>query len=69
MLKHVIERDVPGAAKVFPLTLRSVSRRSGGIVTDVGSDTELVQSLVVGNRVYRVRVSDVRTIDPTTDDD
>ena len=69
MLKHVIERDVPGAAKVPPLALRSVSWRSGGIVTDVGSDTELIQSLVVGSRVYRVRVSDVRTIDPTTDDD
>ena len=64
MVNHVIET---GAAKVFPLTLRSVSQRSGGIVTD-GSDTELVQSLVVGNRVYRVRISDVRTIDPTTDE-
>lgn len=65
MLEQVIERDIPGPEKV----LRSVSQRSWGIVHEVGPETESVQSLVVGNRVYRVRISDVRTIDSTTDDD
>ena len=62
MPEHVIERDVSGAAKV----LRGVSQRSCGIVHEVGPETESVQSLVVGDRVYFVRIADVRTIDPTT---
>jgi hypothetical protein len=65
MPNHVIERDVAGAASV----LRGASQRSRGIVYEVGPTAESEQRLAVGDRIYRVRISHVRTIDPTIDDD
>lgn len=54
-MPNLIERDVPGAGSL--------------ILPDLGPEIQWVRSYVADDRTYSVRVSHVRTIDPTTDDD
>ena len=39
------------------------------IVHDLGPETPWVECQITGDRSYRVRISHVRTFDPTTDED
>jgi Protein of unknown function (DUF4242) len=54
MPKFVIERDVPGAGKLTPGELKSISQKSFGVLCSLGPSIQWVQSYVTENKVYCV---------------
>jgi hypothetical protein len=54
MKTYVIEREVPGAGKMTPEQLKGLSQASCGVLKQMGSDIEWVQSYVTGNKLYCV---------------
>jgi hypothetical protein len=58
MPKYVIERDIPGAGRLSPAELRSVSQRSCAILDRLGPKIQWVQSYVTDDKVYCVYIAD-----------
>lgn len=54
MPQYVIERDIPGAARLLPDQLRGVSRKSCAVLDELGPDIQWHHSYVTGDRVYCV---------------
>jgi len=54
MPKFVIERDIPGAGKLTPAELKSVSQKSCGVLSSLGPSIQWVQSYVTEDKVYCV---------------
>ena len=54
MPKFVIERDIPGAGKLSPAELKSVSQKSCGVLSSLGPSVQWVQSFVTDDKVYCV---------------
>ena len=54
MPKFVIERDIPGAGKLSPAELKSVSQKSCGVLSSLGPSVQWVQSFVTEDKVYCV---------------
>jgi hypothetical protein len=54
MTKYVIERDIPGAGKLSPAELRSISQRSCTVLDHLGPKIQWVQSYVTDDKVYCV---------------
>jgi hypothetical protein len=54
MPKYVIERDIPGAGKLTPAELKAISRKSCGVLEELGPQIQWIQSFVTGDRVYCV---------------
>jgi len=54
MPKFVIERDIPGAGKLTPGELKSISLKSFGVLCSLGPSIQWVQSYVTENKVYCV---------------
>jgi hypothetical protein len=54
MPKYVIERLIPGAGKLSPEELRSVSQRSCAVLGQLGHEIQWVHSYVTDNKVYCV---------------
>lgn len=54
MPKFVIERDIPGAGKLSPAELKSVSQKSCGVLSSLGPSVQWVQSYVTEDKVYCV---------------
>jgi Protein of unknown function (DUF4242) len=54
MPKFVIERDIPGAGKLSPAELKSVSQKSFGILSCLGPSVQWVQSYVTEDKLYCV---------------
>ena len=52
MPKYVIERDIPGAGKLSPGALRSISQRSCAVLDRLGPEIQWVQSYVTDDRIY-----------------
>ena len=52
MPKFVIEREIPGAGKLTPEQLKSISQKSCGVLKEMGPQIEWVQSYVTGNKIY-----------------
>ena len=52
MAKYVIERDIPGAGKLSPAELRSISQRSRAVLDRLGPKIQWVQSYVTDDKVY-----------------
>jgi hypothetical protein len=57
MPKYVIERDIPGAGKLSPADLRSISQRSCAVLDRLGPKIQWVQSFVTDDRVYCVYIA------------
>ncbi len=57
MPKYVIERDIPGAGKLSPQELKSISQKSCGVLKKLGSQIQWLQSYVTGDKVYCVYIS------------
>jgi hypothetical protein len=57
MQKYVIERDIPGAGKLSPEELQSISQRSCAVLDRLGPKIQWVQSYVTDDRVYCVYVA------------
>ena len=57
MPKYVIERDLPGAGKLTPAELRDVSKKSCGVLHNLGPDITWLQSYVTGDKIYCVYIA------------
>jgi len=54
MPKFVIERDIPGAGKLTPGELKSVSQKSCGVLSSLGPSVQWVHSYVTEDKLYCV---------------
>jgi hypothetical protein len=52
--KYLIEREVPGAGKLSPEQLKSLSQRSCGILNQMGPQIQWIHSYVTGDKIYCV---------------
>lgn len=54
MPKFVIERLIPGAGKLTPAELRTISQRSCAVIGELGPQIQWVHSYVTDNKIYCV---------------
>ncbi len=54
MPKFVIERDFPGAGKLSKPELKAIAEKSVGILNELGSGIQWVNSYVTDDRIYCV---------------
>ena len=52
MPKFVIERRLPGAAKLTPDELRTIAQRSNAVLRDLGPEIQWVHSYVTQDKLY-----------------
>jgi len=52
MRKFLIERDIPGAAKMSLSDIRTVARKSVSVLADLGVEIQWVESYVSGDKIY-----------------
>jgi hypothetical protein len=57
MPKYVIERIVPGASKMSPSDLKTLSMRSCNVLNQMGPQIQWVQSYVTDNKLYCIYVA------------
>jgi hypothetical protein len=57
MPKFLIEREVPGAGQLSPAELHAISKRSVGVLRQLGPEIQWVESYVTGNSLYCVYVA------------
>ena len=57
MPKYVIEREIPGAGKLTPDQLKGISQISCGVLSNMGSQIQWVQSYVTGDKIYCVYIA------------
>jgi hypothetical protein len=54
MPKFVIEREIPGAGKLSPADLKSISQKSCGVLSSLGPSVQWVHSYVTDDKIYCV---------------
>jgi hypothetical protein len=54
MKTYLIERDIPGAGKLTPEQLRSISQKSCSVLKEMGPQIEWIQSYVTGDKIFCV---------------
>jgi hypothetical protein len=52
MPKFIIERTIPGAGKLTPADLQSISQKSCGVLHNMGPKIQWVESFVTDDKVY-----------------
>ncbi len=52
MPRFVIERDIPGAGKLTPSELKSISQKSCGVLSSLGPNIHWIQSYVTADKLY-----------------
>ena len=57
MPKYVIERDLPGAGKLSPQDLKDISGKSRGVLRQLGSEIQWLQSYVTADKIYCVYIA------------
>ncbi len=57
MPKYVIEREIPGAGKFTPQELQAISQKSCGVLRNLGTQIQWVQSYVTDDKVYCVYIA------------
>jgi hypothetical protein len=57
MPRYVIERNLPGAGKLSPDEIRAVAQRSCGVLLELGSDIQWIESYVTEDKIYCVYVA------------
>jgi hypothetical protein len=57
MPKFVIEREIPGAGSLTPAELHAISQKSCGVLRQMGSEIQWVQSYVTGDKIYCVYIA------------
>jgi hypothetical protein len=61
--KFVIEREIPGAGKLSPQELNAISKKSCGVLSQLGPQIQWVQSFVTKDKVYCVYIApDEKTV-------
>ncbi|RMG87035.1 MAG: DUF4242 domain-containing protein [Candidatus Dadabacteria bacterium] len=58
MPKFLIEREIPGAGNLSPEELSAISRKSCGVLAELGPRIQWVQSYVTEDKVYCVYIAD-----------
>ena len=54
MPQFVIEREIPGAGNMSDAELQAVSKKSVGVLKDLGPEIRWLHSYVTGDKVYCV---------------
>ncbi len=57
MPKFVIEREIPGAGKLSPEQLKALSQKSCGVLRQLGSQIQWLDSYVTDNKIYCIYIS------------
>jgi hypothetical protein len=57
MPKFVIERELPGAGKLTPPELKSISQKSCSVLRDLGPQIQWLQSYVTEDKIYCVYIA------------
>ena len=57
MPKYVIEREIPGAGNLSQQELQGISQTSCGVLHQMGSQIQWVQSYVTGDKIYCVYIA------------
>ena len=57
MPKFVIERDLPGAGKLSQGDLAGISRKSCGVLEELGPSIQWIHSYVTDDRIYCVYIA------------
>ena len=57
MPKYVIERNIPGAGKLSARELKAISQKSCGVLRNMGSEIQWVQSYVTDDKIYCVYIA------------
>lgn len=57
MPKFLIERQLPGAGKLTPEQLQEISKKSNGVLSDLGPSIQWVQSYVTPDAIYCVYIA------------
>ncbi|RYG29080.1 MAG: DUF4242 domain-containing protein, partial [Chitinophagaceae bacterium] len=52
--KYVIEREIPGAGSLSSEQLKAISQTSCGVLNEMGTQIQWVQSYVTENKIYCV---------------
>ncbi len=52
MPKYVIEREIPDAGKLSASELQAISQKSCGVLNQMGSQIQWVQSYVTDDKIY-----------------
>jgi hypothetical protein len=55
--KYVIEREIPGAGKLSPDTLKAISQKSCGVLNQLGPQIQWLQSYVTDDKIYCVYIA------------
>lgn len=58
MPKYIIERDIPGAGQLSQQELQAISQKSCGILRQMGTGIQWLQSYVTGDKVYCIYIAD-----------
>lgn len=54
MPKFVIEREITGAGKLSPTELKTISKKSCGVLSSLGPNVQWIQSFVTPDKIYCV---------------
>lgn len=57
MPKYVIEREIPNAGKLSSHELQAISRKSCGVLGNLGPQIQWVQSYVTDDKIYCVYIA------------
>ncbi|HUK84034.1 MAG TPA: DUF4242 domain-containing protein [Verrucomicrobiae bacterium] len=57
MPKYIIERELPGAGKLTAEQLRGIAQKSCGVLREMGSQIQWVESYVTDDKIYCVYVA------------
>jgi hypothetical protein len=61
MPKFVIEREIPKAGKLSAEELTAISKKSCGVVRELGAQIQWVESYVTGDKIYCIYIADDET--------
>lgn len=57
MPKYIIERDIPNAGSLTAQDLQGISQKSCGVLSNLGTKIQWVESYVTDDKVYCVYIS------------
>jgi hypothetical protein len=57
MPKYVIEREVPGAGKMSPAELKTLSQKSCAVLRGMGPEVQWIESFVTADKLYCVYIA------------
>jgi cell division inhibitor SulA len=57
MPKYVIEREIPGAGKLSAEQLQAISQKSCGVLKEMGSQIQWLESYVTDDKLYCVYIA------------